>query len=1001
MPPHPPRTGDEIRAAYLDFFRERGHLLVPSAPLIPAGDPTLLLTSAGMVPFKPFFTGEEEPPSKRLTSVQKCFRATDIDSVGDETHLTFFEMLGNFSIGDYFKPEAIAWAWEFVTGVLAIPPERLWVTVFQDDDEAHGIWAKEIGVPLERIVRLGEKDNFWGPAGNEGPCGPCSELHYDLHPERGLNGEAPGDDSGRFVEIWNLVFVQFYQHLDKSRTQLPAPGVDTGMGLERTAAVVQGVASAYETDLLRPILDSVSALASAGYGKDHVADEALRVVAEHSRSAAFLIADGVVPDNEGRGYVLRRVIRRAVRFARKLGIEDAFLGRVAEAVIERMGGAYPELAEQRPFILKTLELEEEAFNRVLADGTSALGAFIYWRASLADILQWLPSALEDSIPVADFKGLDEEEAVREVLISVLVRFEKALQSHRPTFLSGGRVWSHEGESIADLDKFAQEFSDSLVLFGQWEAIVSQGKASFVKHVRDLERKGQDRIGQVAGIISGLEAFFLSDTYGFPLELTQEIGREHGLEVDVAEFEAEMAEQRKRSQAAGRFGGERDLQRVYEALGVGETPFLGYERLEAETVVEGLLLNGSAVEKAEQGEEVEVVLRETPFYAEGGGQVGDAGGIHYAGHPGHAGVRLEVRDTRRPAAGVIVHEATVTEGVIAVGDTVHAEVDAGRRADIMRNHTATHLLHQALRAVLGSHVRQAGSLVAPDYLRFDFTHVGPVTSEELDEIQRLVNDVVRRNLPADKRETTYREAVDGGALAFFGDRYPERVRTLTIGDFSYEVCGGTHVERSGDIGSFRITSESGIGTGLRRIEAVTGRGADAWMEERLGWLEQVTQQLHTAAAEAPGRVAALLREVAQARRATSTSQRDSSLREAEVLLAQVQQLNGVSMLSAKVGAPSIDALREMGDWLRDKMGSGIVALGGVFEDRPSLIVMVTPDLVAKGYRAGDIVKAAAQRMGGGGGGRPELAQAGGKEPKQLSAALDAAVELVRQQGQKGP
>jgi alanyl-tRNA synthetase len=922
-------------------------LLVPSSPLIPAGDPTLLLTSAGMVPFKPFFTGEEEPPSKRLTSVQKCFRATDIDSVGDETHLTLFEMLGNFSIGDYFKLEAIAWAWEFVTIVLGIPQNRLWVTVFQDDDEAQGIWANEIGVPLERIVRLGEKDNFWGPAGNEGPCGPCSELHYDVHPERGLNGEAPGDASGRFVEIWNLVFVQLYQHLDKSRTQLPAPGVDTGMGLERTAAVVQGVTSAYETDLFAPIVRRVESVSGKGYGDDAEVDFAIRVVAEHTRAACFLIADGVLPDKKDRGYITRRLIRRAMFYFAKYLNPDVYLADVADAVVDQMKGSYGELLDNWAVIRQVIIDEEKRFIEGLQLGTRLIGH---------DILKF-------------------SEALRRYYESE--NWQKAIQSDPQ------ELWSSSALS---------RVLHNALLVPIKRAIANLPPAAQVSEAQ------RQQLLELTRTISGEAAFVLYSTYGFPLELTQEVATAHGLEVDVAgfkpELQADAETQRQRGRAAGRFGGERDLRRVYEALGVVETPFLGYERLEVGTVVEGLLLNGSAVEKAELGQEVEVVLRETPFYPEGGGQVADTGSIH------HAGVRLEVHDTRKPAAGVIVHEATVTEGVVAVGDTVHAEVDGGRRTDIMRNHTATHLLHRALRTVLGSHVRQSGSLVAPDYLRFDFTHVGPVTPQEMDEIQRSVNDVVRRNLPADKRETTYREAIDGGALAFFGDRYPERVRTLAIGDFSYEVCGGTHVERSGDIGSFRITSEGGIGTGLRRIEAVTGRGADAWMEERLGWLEQVTQQLHTAAADAPVRVAALLREVAQARRDTAASQRDSSLREAEGLLAQVQQLDGVSMLSAKVDAPSLDALREMGDWLRDKMGSGIVVLGAVFEDRPSLIVMVTPDLVANGYKAGDIVKAAAQRMGGGGGGRPELAQAGGKEPKQLSAALDVAVELVRQQGQRG-
>ncbi len=945
-----PKSGDDIRAAFLEFFQKRGHLLMPSASLVPAGDPTLLLTSAGMVPFKPYFTGDEEPPSRRLTSAQKCFRTTDIDVVGDTSHLTFFEMLGNFSVGDYFKKEAIAWAWEFVTGELGLPPERLWITIFLDDDEAHGYWTKDIGVPEEHVVRLGETDNFWGPPGDEGPCGPCSEIHYDFHPERGTNGETPGDDSGRFLEFWNLVFIQYYQHTDGTRTPLPAPGIDTGMGLERTAAIMQGVTSAYDTDLLKPIVERVSELADVTYGQNEETDYAIRVVAEHARSAAFLIADGVVPGNEGRGYVLRRVIRRGIRFARKLGMEGLFLAQVAEAVTQHMGSVYPELIERRRLVLQTLLQEEDQFNQAITLGMPLLReGFIAFRK-------------------------DIEQAA-----GVNVQFFAANPPIPP------RVsFSQSHQKIADdIDWFTKRFigivpsqilerSSSLLQ----DSLSKYGAEAPGKFLEDLRK------------LSGSEAFLLYDTYGFPLELTQEIAREHGLEVDVAGFEAEMEAQRQRGRAAAQFGGGRDTQRAYEALGVGDTPFLGYERLDAETTVAGMLADGSPVERAGTGDEVEVVLRKTPFYAEGGGQVGDTGVIEAPN------ARLEVRDTQSPAGNVIVHYATVAEGTIAVGDAVRAEVDGVRRADVMRNHTATHLLHAALREALGTHVRQAGSLVAPDYLRFDFTHVGSVTPEELDGIQDKVNDVIRRNVPAEKRETTYRDAIAGGALAFFGDRYPDRVRVLEVGEFSYEVCGGTHVDRSGDIGTFRITGESGIGTGLRRIEAVTGRGADAWVSQRLSWLEDLSRQLRAAPSEAPQRIAALVEEVERARRAAATSQRDASLQQAEGLLGQAQTVDGVSVVAAQVSAPDVESLREMGDWLRDKLGSGIVVLGGVFDDRPSLVAMVTPDLVAKGYKAGDIVKAAAQRMGGGGGGRADVAQAGGRDPGQLQVALDTAVESIR-------
>jgi len=914
VPLERPITGDAIRAAYLRFFEQRGHLLMPSASLIPAGDPTLLLTSAGMVPFKPYFTGDEEPPARRLTSVQKCFRTTDIDEVGDATHLTFFEMLGNFSIGDYFKKEAIAWAWDFVTQELAIPPERLWVTVFLDDDEAYDLWCDGIGVPQERIVRLGEKDNFWGPAGDEGPCGPSSELHYDLRPERGA-AEQPGDDTDRFVEIWNLVFIQFYQHLDRSRTPLPAPSIDTGMGLDRTTAVLQGVSSVYETDIFQPIVQKVCEISRKSYGEDKSTDYAIRVVAEHARSATFLIAAGVTPGNEGRGYVLRRIIRRGIRFARKLEVEDPFLSAMAELVIERMGALYPELVEQRSFVLKALELEEERFGEAIADGLPLL--------------------------------------------------ERGLLPARDQLRNG-------------------ENPDGVMALPVLVADLPDGLARKLLHIAE-QQGGMEMLGRQ---VSGPEAFLLYDTYGFPLEMTQEIAREHGLTVDVDGFEAEMDAQRQRGRADRQFGADRDVHRTFDVLGVDKTPFLGYERLETETTVAALLRDGVPVERAEQGDAVEVVLGETPFYAEGGGQVGDTGTIS------RAGTTLTVRDTQRPLANVIAHDAVVTEGTLNVGDTVHVKVDAERRNDIMRNHTATHLLHQALREVLGTHVRQGGSVVGPERLRFDFTHVGAVTPQELKTIEQRVNSIIRGNLPADKDETTYREAIAGGALAFFGDRYPERVRTLHIGDFSYEVCGGTHVSHSGDIGVFRITSEGGIGTGTRRIEAVTGRGADAWLDERLGLLDGLVAELHATPQDARQRVEALMEEVVDARRESASSQRNASLQKAGRLLEQVEQVNGVAMLAANVPAVPVESLREMGDWLRDKMGSGIVVLGSVFSDRPYIVAMVTPDLVSKGYKAGDIVKVAAQRMGGGGGGRPEIAQAGGKEPDKLPVALEAAVDAVR-------
>ena len=870
----PPTTSDDIRAAYLRFFEERGHLVMPSASLIPAGDPTLLLTSAGMAPFKPYYAGDETPPNPRLASVQKCFRTTDIDEVGDFTHHTMFEMLGNFSIGDYFKREAISWAWEFTTGVLLLPPERIWVTVHDTDDEARAIWRDEVGVPDERIVTLGDKDNFWGPAGDEGACGPSSELYYDFGEEYGP-GTKPGDDTSRFLEYWNLVFPQFYQAADGTRTDLPAPGIDTGMGLERMTAIMQGVSSAYETDLLTPIRRRVEQLAGKTYRQDPDDDFAIHVVTEHARSAAFLIADGVVPANEGRGYVLRRVIRRGIRFARKLGIEAGFLPDVAATVIERFGALYPELREHERFVLKTLESEEERFYEAIALGMPVL-----------------------------------------------------------------------------------------------EECIARG-----------------------GTIDGADAFRLYDTFGFPLELTQEIAREQGQDVDTAGFERAMEEQRERGRAAARFGGGREEIRVYEALDVRETAFLGYDRIETDTVIAAILKDGEPVQRADAGARVEIVLRETPFYAEGGGQVGDTGLIAASGGSARVG------DTQKPFGELIVHAAEVVEGSVAVGDAVHASVDGERRLDVARNHTATHLLHAALRDVLGSHVRQAGSLVAPDRLRFDFTHVSAVSRDELSEIERRINESVRGDLSLVKDERSYREATANGALAFFGERYGDRVRTVQIGEtepVSFEVCGGTHLERTGQIGTFRVVGESSVGTGVRRIEAVTGRGGEEWVSQRLRQLDEAAALLRSAPAELPQRIESLLAQAEEARRLLRVGQREASRQEAETLLDEARDVGGVQVLAVRSDAPDAQSLREMGDRLRDKLGSGVVVLGSMFNGRPGLLAMVTPDLVERGLDAGAIVNEAARVMGGGGGGQPRLAQAGGKDASKLDDALAAIADIVTRQ-----
>ena len=1004
-------TGDEIREEFLRFFEGKDHLPIPSSSLIPAGDPTLLLTNAGMVQFKPYFTGEMTPPSPRLTSAQKCFRTTDIDSVGDSTHLTLFEMLGNFSVGDYFKKEAIAYAWEFVAEHLELEKERLWATVFVDDDEAFHIWVAT-GIPENRIRRFGEDDNFWGPAGNEGPCGPCSEIHYDfgqglgcLQPDCGPNCENISHDTGlkcdRFVELWNLVFTQYYQAQDGSRTPLPAPNIDTGMGLERAAVIMQGKRSIYETDLFVPIVERVAELCGQEYGKDADADYAMRVVAEHARSAAFLIADGVVPGNDGRDYVLRRVIRRAIRYAKKLGLDDPFLTEVAQVVIERMSAQYPDLEQRRDFILRVMALEEERFGQVINIGLPILEEKLIplhkelrsvadrWDKRIPIVLSEIMSSqggqlVPQIVPTGDKVSVSMDMAQKELADLDLI-VAKELTTYLENNLSGvATIYVAEHDH---LDEFRQQ------LLGL--RIAQDGNIA-----EALEAHGQ-RLREFALAIPGLSAFALYDTYGFPAELTEEIVKEHGLEVDMEGFEREMEAQRERARAAsGKFGGDFDAVRAYQTLSVGSTTFLGYQTLSASTVVVGLLAKGQPVNQATQGQEVEVVLRETPFYAEMGGQVGDAGEI--AGQ----GSTLRVDDTQAPIVGLTVHQCTVLNGSIALGDTVQATVDPHRRADTARNHTATHMLHAALRQVLGSHVRQHGSLVAPDRLRFDFTHVSPLSHEELREVQRLTNEKIRENLQVGAQETTYRQAVSQGALAFFGDRYGDQVRVVEVANpahgepvepFSLEVCGGTHVHRTGDIGICIVLSESSIGSGLRRIEAVTGRAAEALVSERSSSLEDVAHRLQVPPDQLATRVDGLMAELEQANRRAEVLERELLKRQVKEL--PQKQIAGINVISGVLSVSAAELLREAGDWLKNDVKSGVVILGTAIDGRPTMIVMATQDMVAQGLNAGNVVRDAAKVMGGGGGGRPDMGQAGGRDPDKLKDALQAAAEEVRRWREK--
>ena len=898
-PPHP-RTGEEIRQAFLDFFTEAGHTVVPSSSLVPGGDQTLLFTNAGMVQFKDVFLGQDKRPYRRAATAQRCMRVSgkhnDLENVGPSPrHHTFFEMLGNFSFGDYFKSEAIRYAYDCLTIVYGLAPDQLYYTVHQSDDDALRIWLDEIRVPRERVARMGDKTNFWQMA-DTGPCGPTSEIHFDFHPERGPISPAdlpyaldvnPDD---RFVEIWNLVFMQFNQSADGARTPLPAPGVDTGMGMERLTMIVQGADNSYETDLFTPIMDRIQELAGHSGAQRQEHQTAYRVIADHTRAATFLIADGVVPGNTGRNYVTRMVIRRAGRFGSKAGFAEPFLGKVAETVVDHYGGVYPEIVRARSAIQRTITDEERRFQRTVDTGVSHLMALL-------------------------------EEARR---------------------------------------------------------------AS--KSVLDGER-----------------AFDLYATYGLPLEITRDIAREHSAEVDEAGFRQAMEDHRLASgagQAMGELGGEAvDIYReVFERLrsegklGPAGVVYDPYGPLEVEGPVLAIVRNGSGIDAAEAGDDVAVVLPQTPFYLEAGGQVSDTGTIVSAREPRW---EIAVEGIARPAAGIIAHLGRVVRGRPRLGDFALAAVDEGRRWDIMRNHTATHLLHAALRAVLGEHVRQAGSLVAPDRLRFDFTHPQAMTPEEVERVEQLVNEEILGNHRLAILEKPREEAVAEGAMALFGETYGETVRTVSIGRrerISYELCGGTHVPETGVIGMFLILSEASVAAGVRRIEALTGRGSLALIQERLKLLGRLAFRLGAAPEAVEDRLRAL--EEDRDRLSRELSRQRDRLAAAAYEALKAENVSGAELLAGIIPEADADTLRRLGDRFRQDHPSGVVVLGSVADERPLVVAAVSQDLVGRGVHAGEVVKAAAQVMGGGGGGKPTMAQAGGKDASRLPEALEVARNWVR-------
>jgi alanyl-tRNA synthetase len=911
--------GHELRQAFLRFFEEREHRVIPSAPLVPPGDPTLLFTSAGMVQFKPYFMGQSEPPASRMASVQKCFRTTDIESVGDEDHLTFFEMLGNFSIGDYFKAEIIPWAYEFLTDVLGIDKDRLWPAVFENDDEAFALW-EGLGYPKDRIMRYGEEDNYWF-SGDVGPCGPDSEIHYDFGEQFGCGPDChpSHNDCPRFTEIWNLVFMTYYCDGDK-REPLPKKNIDTGSGFERVSTVLlfesgewdkNKLPSVYDTVLFQPMIRKIEELSGKKYGDDADTDRAIRIVAEHTRAVTFLIGDErtpVVPSNEERGYVCRRMLRRALlhfiqltrpaemdlgRTQQALKVpppeedrpievietyEDLKLSMISDVVIETMSEAYPELANGRENILETIDREEEAFRETLTR----------------------------SVPV----------------------LESELANNRES-----------------------------------------------------------------GVLPGSSAFRMYDTYGLPLELIIEISRSFGFTVDEGGFEKEMAKQRDRARAAVHTGDAVAADALYSSLVKDATLFTGYEELETTSTVVGLVAAGKAADAVDGGA-VEVFLKETPLYPEGGGQVGDRGVI--AGPSG----KIAVDDTQRVAEKLIVHRGRVAEGRIAVGDEVTAAVDQEYRTNTMRNHTATHLLHAALRKVIGSHVRQAGSLVGPDYLRFDFTHTEAVTPEQLREVESLVNEKVRQDIPVHSRETSFDEAMSEGVLAFFGDKYGERVRVVEVNTvvprFSAELCGGTHCERTGQIGLILITGESSIGSGMRRIEALSGVAAQSHVREQEEAISAIAGRLGTQKQNIMQKLESLIEEQDSQRKRIEKLERSLASGSSDAnLLDGAKDVDGVSVIAKKVDAPSVDSLRYMADSLRQALKSGVAVLGSVIDDRPMFVALVTKDLNERGVHAGNLLKQVATVAGGGGGGRPDMAQGGGKDAAKTDEALGIVEDAVRE------
>jgi alanyl-tRNA synthetase len=915
-------TSNEIRTRFLDFFASRGHRVVPSSSLVPANDPTLLFANAGMNQFKDVFLGRERRDYVRACSSQKCVRAggkhNDLEQVGRTTrHHTFFEMLGNFSFGDYFKKEAIPWAWELITKDFAIPRDQLYVTVFREDDEAEGIWAQDVGVPRDRIFRLDEHDNFW-QMGDTGPCGPCSEIHYDLGPAASDQGHTDCKfpcDCGRYVELWNLVFMQFNRDEQGVMTPLPRPSIDTGAGLERLAAVLQGKLSNFETDLFRPLIDEAAELANVEYGANHDTDVSLRIIADHARASTFLISDGVLPSNEGRGYVLRLIMRRALYHGQTLGLNEPFLYKISSRVVDIMKDAYPELVQTAPHVAKAIKIEEERYERTTR------------------------------------RGLEELEATSTVTIST-------------------------GASLPFRDRKAQRQEQAQNLPQQYRGNIVLPVGRLVEIWR----------------LPGSELFRLHDTFGLRPDFVDDIVRIHGGTVDREGYEAEMQKQRERARASWKGAEKKAATPVFLKLAEdGKTDFDGYaQTTSADCRIMALVQKGEPVAEVKPGDEVEIVLDHTPFYAEAGGQVGDTG--HFLA-PATDHEVAHVLNTYYPVSGLIVHKAVAREG-LRMGDLITAVVDTERRDATRRNHTATHLLHAALRKTLGTHVKQAGSLVAPDRLRFDFTHYTGLGEQDLLDIEDLVNQHVLKNEEVATTVMDLDTAVNTGAMALFGEKYADQVRVLTIDDFSKELCGGTHVRRTGDIGLFKIVSEGSVAAGTRRIEALTGTG----VLEHLRWqsqsLAQASEALRAKPDELMEAIAKLTESEKKLRKELEAQQMKRAASAAGDLVQQAREIKGVRVVAARVEVTDRSAMRQMVDDLRVKLQSGVIVLGSVADGKVSLIAAVTKDLTAK-LDAGKIVKQAATYVEGSGGGRKDLAEAGGKNPAKLDESLQAVPSIIEQ------